>query len=127
MRSPRLPRLAPYLDLVQKYTFPWGRHLRFAPWQTEPTIGSLRDCPREARLRPWRQEDPLLPEEHSVLYRPRQPREPPLYRLVDSFYDKVKGRWEQEFERRYGFCRGSVEDAVYAFLDCGIFDRGFAR
>lgn len=23
--------------------------------------------------------------------------------------------------------RGSVEDAVYAFLDCGLFDRGFAR
>jgi hypothetical protein len=26
-----------------------------------------------------------------------------------------------------GFWRGSVEDAVYGFLDCGIFERGLAR
>lgn len=39
----------------------------------------------------------------------------------------MKGRWKEDFECRYGFWRGSVEDAVYAFLDCGIFDRGFAR
>ena len=28
---------------------------------------------------------------------------------------------------RYGFWRGALEDAVYAFLDCGILDHGFAR
>ncbi|HUP44729.1 MAG TPA: transposase zinc-binding domain-containing protein [Thermoanaerobaculia bacterium] len=57
----------------------------------------------------------------------RSPRDSPLFRLVDAFYDDVKGHWEEHFERRYGFWRGSVEDAVYAFLDCGIFERGFAR
>lgn len=41
--------------------------------------------------------------------------------------EEAKGRWKEDFERRYGFWRGSAEDAVYAFLDCGIFDRGFAR
>jgi hypothetical protein len=60
-------------------------------------------------------------------YRPRRPRDSPQFRLVDAFYDEVKGHWEEHFERRYGFWRGSLEDAVYAFLDCGIFERGFAR
>jgi hypothetical protein len=54
-------------------------------------------------------------------------RDSSLYQLVDACYDEVKGRWEEDFERRYGFWRGSAEDAVYGFLDCGIFDRGFAR
>jgi len=31
-------------------------------------------------------------------YRPRRPRDSPLYRLVDEFYDKVKGTWEERFE-----------------------------
>ena len=73
------------------------------------------------------QEAPALPDEPASLYRPRRPRESPLYRLADACCDEVKGRWEEDFERRYGFWRGSVEDAVYGFLDCGIFDRGFAR
>jgi hypothetical protein len=50
-----------------------------------------------------------------------------LFQLVDAFYEEVKGSWEDRFERRYGFWRGAVEDAVYAFLDCGILDHGFAR
>jgi hypothetical protein len=50
-----------------------------------------------------------------------------LFQLVDALYEEVKGAWEKRFESRYGFWRGAVEDAVYAFLDCGILDRGFTR
>jgi hypothetical protein len=39
----------------------------------------------------------------------------------------VKGSWEERFERRYGFWRGTIETEVFAFLDCGIYDNGFAR
>jgi Transposase zinc-binding domain/Protein of unknown function (DUF4011) len=31
------------------------------------------------------------------------------------------------FERRYGFWRGLLDGVVARYLDCGIFERGFAR
>ena len=68
-----------------------------------------------------------MPGKLATLYRPRRPRESPLYALVDECYDEVKGSWEERFERRYGFWRGTIEVGVFAFLDCGIYDNGFAR
>ncbi len=50
-----------------------------------------------------------------------------MYQLVESTYERVKGQWEERFERSYGFWRGSVDDTVYAFLDCGVYEQGFAR
>ena len=37
------------------------------------------------------------------------------------------GAWEGLFERRYGFWRGLLDGVVARYLDCGIFERGFAR
>lgn len=48
-------------------------------------------------------------------------------RLVDQFYDQVKGSWEERFEKSYGFWRGFVDDTVLAFEACGDFEGGFAR
>ncbi len=62
-----------------------------------------------------------------AFYRSRTPRESPLFRLVDSEYEKVKGTWDDLFESSYGFWRSFVEDIVYAFQGCGDFDQGFAR
>ena len=42
------------------------------------------------------------------VYRPRDPRNTPLFSLLDSLYDRVKGAWEERFERAYGFWRGLV-------------------
>jgi hypothetical protein len=50
-----------------------------------------------------------------------------LYRLVDELYDRVKGSWEERFERSYGFWRGFVDEVVLAFQACGDFEGGFAR
>ena len=50
-----------------------------------------------------------------------------MFRLVDEFYDQVKGSWEERFEGRYGFWRGFVDDVVLAFQACGDFEGGFAR
>jgi len=61
------------------------------------------------------------------VYRPRNPRATPLYRLVEAYYDEVKGRWEECFEERYGFWRGFVDAVVDRYLDCGRFEAGFAR
>jgi hypothetical protein len=50
-----------------------------------------------------------------------------LYRLVESFYDEVKGCWEDRFERLYGRWRGFLDRVVNAFVDCGNYSCGFAR
>jgi hypothetical protein len=50
-----------------------------------------------------------------------------LYRLVDELYERVKGNWEERFERSYGFWRGLVDELVLAFQACGDFEGGFAR
>jgi hypothetical protein len=62
-----------------------------------------------------------------VVYRPRNPQATALYRLLDCYYEKVKGLWDEFFESRFGFWRSFVEQAVFRYLDCGIFERGFAR
>ncbi len=74
-----------------------------------------------ARDLPW----PLLVE--AAIYRGRRPAQTPLYRLIESLYEKVKGSWEDLFERSYGFWRGILDDVVARYLDCGIFESGFAR
>jgi hypothetical protein len=61
------------------------------------------------------------------VYRPRNPRSTPLYRLVETHYDEVKGQWEERFEGRYGYWRGFVDGVVQRYLDCGVFRAGFAR
>ena len=62
-----------------------------------------------------------------MAYRPRRPRASPWYRLVEAHYDDVKGQWEERYERRYRFWRGFVDEQVRRYLDCGLFDNGFAR
>ena len=61
------------------------------------------------------------------VYRPRDPRKTALYGLLDSLYDRVKGAWEERFERSYGFWRGLVDEVVASYLACGLWQGGFAR
>jgi len=42
-------------------------------------------------------------------------------------FEEVRGQWEERFERRYGFWRGFVDEQVRRYLDCGLFENGFAR
>ena len=42
----------------------------------------------------------------ATAYLARRPAETPLYALLESLYETVKGAWEDLFERRYGFWRG---------------------
>ena len=61
------------------------------------------------------------------IYRPRDPRKTPLFQLLESLYEAVKLAWEERFEARYGFWQGSWDEAVAHYLDCGIWNAGFAR
>lgn len=60
-------------------------------------------------------------------YRPRNPRATPLYQLLETHFETVKGNWEERFERRYGFWRGYYDTAVARYYECGLFELGFAR
>ena len=60
-------------------------------------------------------------------YRARNPRATTLYRLFETHFDEVRGQWEERFERRCGFWRGFVDEQVRRYLDCGLFENGFAR
>jgi hypothetical protein len=57
------------------------------------------------------------------VYRPRDPRKTPLFQLLESLYEAVK----LACEARYGFWQGSWDEAVAHYLDCGIWNAGFAR
>jgi hypothetical protein len=61
------------------------------------------------------------------VYKPRDPRKTSLFRLFDSLYERVKGAWEERFERSYGFWRGLVDEVVEGYLACGLWQGGFAR
>lgn len=61
------------------------------------------------------------------IYRPRNPRKTPLWGLLDTLYERVKGVWEERFERKYGYWRGLADGTVARYLDCGVWDNGFLR
>jgi hypothetical protein len=61
------------------------------------------------------------------IYQPRQPRESPLYRLVEDHFDTLAQVHEEQFQRRFGRLRHAARRAVEKYLDCGILDQGFAR
>ena len=60
-------------------------------------------------------------------YRPRNPRATSLYQLLETHFETLKRLWEERFERRYGFWKGYWDSAVFSYLDCGLFESGFAR
>jgi hypothetical protein len=43
------------------------------------------------------------------VFRPRDPRKTALWGLLDTLYERVKGSWEERFERRYGYWRGLAD------------------
>ena len=65
--------------------------------------------------------------EPSGVYRLRRPRESLLWRLTEEHLETFKQVCGDRFARRYGFWRAEIERTLLAFLDCGDFERGFAR
>ena len=60
-------------------------------------------------------------------YRPRRPRDSPLYRLAEEHYESFKQVYDERFTERYGFWRAEIERTLFAFMDCGDPERGFHR
>jgi len=61
------------------------------------------------------------------VYRPRQPRASPLYRLLDEHFQTFATVYDERFASRWGPWRRVVPAVVEKFLACGILEHGFAR
>jgi len=61
------------------------------------------------------------------LYKPRRPRESPLFRLVEQHLEELLRVWPARFAQRHGPLRTVVERVLREFLKCGLLDHGFAR
>jgi hypothetical protein len=61
------------------------------------------------------------------VYRPRKPRESPLFLLVSRHVDELLRVWPERFERTHGPLRPVVERVLREFLTCGRPEHGFAR
>jgi hypothetical protein len=61
------------------------------------------------------------------VYKPRRPRESPLFRLVDQHLEELLRVGPERFARTHGPLRPVVERVMREFLTCGLAERGFAR
>ncbi len=61
------------------------------------------------------------------MYRPRKPRESPLFQLVERHLDELLRVWPERFARQHGALRPVVERVLREFLRCGLVEHGFAR
>ena len=61
------------------------------------------------------------------LYRPRNPRDSNLWRLMDRHFETFQRVYDRRFADKYGFWRPIVARSVTAFLRCGDLHEGFAR
>jgi hypothetical protein len=61
------------------------------------------------------------------VYRPRRPRESPLFRLVERHLEDLLRVWPERFARQHGPLRAVVKRVLREFLRCGLLEHGFAR
>jgi hypothetical protein len=61
------------------------------------------------------------------VYRPRRPRESPLFRLVERHLEDLLRVWPERLLRQHGPLRAVVERVLREFLRCGLLEHGFAR
>jgi hypothetical protein len=54
------------------------------------------------------------------VYKPRRPRESPLFRLVEQHLEELLRVWPQRFARTHGPLRPVVERVMREFLTCGF-------
>jgi hypothetical protein len=65
--------------------------------------------------------------EHAPVYRPREPRASPLYRLIERYYPEFERVYDERYERRFGRWRPVIGQVCRRFLRCGDLHFGFAR
>jgi hypothetical protein len=61
------------------------------------------------------------------VYRPRQPRAPPLWQVLERYFHEFERVYDDRYQKRYGFWRPVIRRTVEKFLACGDLHEGFAR
>jgi hypothetical protein len=61
------------------------------------------------------------------IYRPRKPKESPLFRLVSQHIEAFLRVYPERFAKEHGPLRPVVERVLRGFIECGDVARGFAR
>jgi hypothetical protein len=61
------------------------------------------------------------------VYRPRRPKDSPLFRLVNEHIEKFLSVYDERFAPRHGPLRPVVERTLREFLRCGLPEHGFGR
>ena len=85
------------------------------------------------RNAPWHSLDrvdgrPLVPVgAKKPTYRPRDPRNTPLYRLLLEHLETFLAVYEDRYEHRFGPLGTHVERQIQAYRECGLFSAGCAR
>ena len=60
------------------------------------------------------------------VYKPRNPKETPLYTCLEDNYEVFKQVYDDRYEKTHGYWRAVVEEAIFAYFDCGLPQLGFA-
>jgi hypothetical protein len=61
------------------------------------------------------------------VYRPRRPKESPLWQCLCAHFDEFLEAYEERYQPRYGFLRPIIPEVVDKFLTCADLKQGFAR
>jgi len=65
--------------------------------------------------------------ENTAQYHPRNPESSPLWNLFNTHYESFEQKYEEQFEKHYGFFRPVIGEVVRDYLKCGDLKEGFAR
>jgi hypothetical protein len=61
------------------------------------------------------------------VYKPRRPRDSPLFRLVEQHIEEFLRVYPERFAKEHGPLRPVVERVLREFIRCGIPEHGFGR
>ena len=68
-----------------------------------------------------------LSPQPAAFYRPRRPRQSPLYRTIERYLPEFERTYQERYANRYGPWRPIVGQVARRFLRCGDVHFGFAR
>jgi ribosomal protein S27E len=63
----------------------------------------------------------------AAIYRPRQPRQYPLYKTIQLYLTAFERTYARSYANQYGPWRPIIGDVARRFLRCGDLHYGFAR
>ena len=85
--------------------------------------------PDRSSLIEWKAGVPVvcLSPQVATIYRPRRPRQSPLYQVIERHLPEFERTYNDRYQRRYGAWRPIIGEVARKYLRCGDLHFGFAR